>query len=136
MWPFRRRREPDLWERFQAKPEDSLGRYSGEQRAFLFWSVMTSPRVSKKDKAALSRFYRGAVTAGHQSMADFYLGSAIAWNGSHVERLLREEAYWEEYQRVMHGQRIDRVQYMVGRLVPTGDARPWRTRDSTGFPVG
>jgi hypothetical protein len=136
MWPFSRPRRPELWETFQAKPEDAAGRFSGDQRAFLFWSVMTSPHISKKDKAQLRRFYRGAVAVGHQSMADFYLDSAIAWNGSHVERLVRDEAYWEEYQRVMHGQRIHRVQYMVGRHVPTGDTRQWRTRASAGFPIG
>jgi hypothetical protein len=126
MWPFRSRRKAELWELMPARPGSEKGSLTHEQRQFIFWALATAREISRREAQEATRFYHGATQAGRQDMADFYLDSALGWNGMHVQRLIREPAYWEEYQRVMHGQRIDKMQYFVGRIIPTGDTSPWR----------
>lgn len=109
-----------------ARPGTEVGSLTEEQRNFVFWALSTAREISKGELRGAIRFYEGARAAGRQDMADFYVDSALSWHGMHVQRLIREPAYWEEYQRVMHGQRIDMMSYMMGTIVPTGDKKPWR----------
>lgn len=130
MWPFRRARELELWEHFPARPEHAVGSLTDDQREFIFWALETSPLLSPRERKEVRRMYDGAKAAGHQAMADNYLGYSLSLNGNNLHRSARDPAYWEEFQRVMIGRRVDLVSFIVGKTVPINDKRPWRSPPS------
>lgn len=113
---FRRKPRP-AWE--MLPPDDDYeSQYSEEQRAFMFRELRNNPTEKKRVKERMISDIEAAKAAGRHAYADQALALSMSLNGWNAKRIAQDNAYWEEYQRVMLGERVDRLQYLVGRRVP------------------
>ncbi|MFA5944059.1 MAG: hypothetical protein WC876_06295 [Candidatus Thermoplasmatota archaeon] len=134
MWPFPKALD-EPWKHLSAMPGDDQGSLAPQQRTFVFWSLDTSPHITKKEAAEVRRIYAGYVSVRNQRGADESLSYALSINRNHRSRVVDDDEYWEETQRSFHGQRLDRLQYLTMKNVPTGDKRPFRPAWQAKAPV-
>lgn len=114
---FGRKRRRPHWDMLPPD-ENYQSPYSDEQRRFMLRELANNPTEKTRVKERMVADIEAARRAGRNAYADIALSLSMSLNGWNAKRIAQDLAYWEEYQRVMLGERVDRVQYLLGRRVP------------------
>ena len=71
-----------------------------------------NPHETAKGKRKLLDSIERARAAGHHYYADTLLSLSMSLGGWNRERIVRDDAYWEEFQRIMLGRRMSKIEYL------------------------
>lgn len=117
MFMFKRAKHARAWEMLPAN-EDYTPRYTEEQREFMERELLNNPTEKRRVKERMLADIRAARDAGRLAYAEEALALSMSLNGWNRKRIVQDDGYWDEYQRVMIGQKVDRLQCLVGKTVP------------------
>jgi hypothetical protein len=113
------RRHPEPWELFPAKPGDQ-GFLKQAQRDFILKALDENTSATNRERKRMRSAINRCIASGHQSLADSMIFMSLNLARHNRIRIIEDEAYWQDFQRIVLGRRMDKREY----LFPEAPGKP------------